>query len=283
MKLLASFAALLIALQVVAAVHSDQLQQPRFVKVKRTVSRHADSHKAYRLGANLEKRDLKPFLAKVEELKTLYNAGQDAPRQDQLLREIKKQASALGFMANPEVAARHGLKPPSESVHRLEGDEIAPVETSRAGEERGQGHFTRSQAWLDNQNRLAGHEKILDGHRELLDANHEANFLAHQRIGANTQAIREVSKKVQKTLRGRRAKNTLLWTTLAGTTALGTVTTLGMMSDYSKINAQKDDINRLSQEVARLKAQNGQMATSVTGPGGAVQQGAPASSQQGLV
>ena len=40
MQLLPAFSALLLTVQLVAAVHSDQLQQPRFVKIKRAISTH---------------------------------------------------------------------------------------------------------------------------------------------------------------------------------------------------------------------------------------------------
>ncbi|SJX60720.1 uncharacterized protein SRS1_11947 [Sporisorium reilianum f. sp. reilianum] len=280
MKLLASFAALLIALQVVAAVHSDQLQQPRFVKVKRTVSGHADGHKAYRLGPNLKQRSYDLLLEKVAELEKLHKAGQGISQQNQLLREIGDQVSGLQAIADPQVAARHSLKPPSESVRRPLSGEIAPAETSRAGEERGHGHFTHSQAWLDSQDRLSTHETILSGHEQKFEKiKHDAEFV-DLRIHGIAKGIDDVSNDVEKAVRGRRIMNIVLASLIGGTAAVGT---FGMIDDRNMINTQNDDINRLSQEVARLKAQNGQMPTSVAGPGGAVKQGVPASRQQGLV
>ena len=48
MKLLPTFSVLLIAVQMIAAVQLDQLQQPRFVKVRRNLSNDAGSSETQR-------------------------------------------------------------------------------------------------------------------------------------------------------------------------------------------------------------------------------------------
>lgn len=56
MRLLPTFGGLLLALQIVAAVHSEQLQQPRFVKVKRTVAQHDHGSSNNLLNSGLQRR-----------------------------------------------------------------------------------------------------------------------------------------------------------------------------------------------------------------------------------
>ncbi|KAJ1019056.1 hypothetical protein NDA18_006207 [Ustilago nuda] len=64
MKLLPTFSVLLIAVQMIAAVQLDQLQQPRFVKVRRNLSNDAGSSETQR---SLERRNAPEFVNKVEE------------------------------------------------------------------------------------------------------------------------------------------------------------------------------------------------------------------------
>lgn len=58
MKLLPTFSVLLIAVQMIAAVQLDQLQQPRFVKVRRNLSNDAGSSETQR---SLKRRGIQEF------------------------------------------------------------------------------------------------------------------------------------------------------------------------------------------------------------------------------
>ncbi|CDS01312.1 hypothetical protein [Sporisorium scitamineum] len=269
MNLLPTFAALLLVLQVITAIHSDQLQQPRFAKVKRTVSGHAAGNKAYRLGPgpNLKKRGKVELVKGLDELGGFVHENADQARQARqplLIEEIGGPGARAGDKANVDIAKLYGLRPARSEF--LEG------ETSRAAEQRGDHRdFAQTQEWRDHQNKINWHTNILDDHSRALGNHYEAIQKAHERIDGIPVApdVTEFSDKLNKIIRNGRIKSNLLWTALATSLTVGGVATFSAISSNNALEQEANTNRHLSEEVARLKAQNAQqLPTSVNGPGG---------------
>ncbi|TKY90893.1 hypothetical protein EX895_000891 [Sporisorium graminicola] len=236
------------------------MEQPRFAKVKRTVSGHPAGNKAYQLGPNLKKRTWAQFLEKAEELQRVGQNGGDATRIAQLSKEMAEMAKKDQHLDGKSLRSTFHLTPDYGPSRHVRNGEFVPGETSEARSER----FTDPSEWRDAKNRLDRHDDTLGAHRALMESNADGIDMASNRIVKNADDIDSVKKALAKQKPGRTWP---LYAGLGGSTLLAGGAVVLDASSNERLNDQSETISNLSKEVTRLKTQKGQLPTSVNGPG----------------
>ncbi|KAJ1032302.1 hypothetical protein NDA18_001791 [Ustilago nuda] len=230
MKLFPTFSVLLIAAQMIAAVQLDQLQQPRFVKVRRNLSNDAGSSETQR---SVERRNAPEFGRKFEGL------GSQS-----------KKVSDLGHLADSQgkIDERYNVATPS--THPNPASKIWP----NAHE-----NMLKSHAY-----QLEQHSNAILNHKGFIEEG-TANIIKHdERLESIEKALKENNEKMN---RSRAVFNGVLWT-LAAATVATTGTSLYLQHSSSGTMAHMANlIQEQQREINRIKALSGQQGGAMQGQG----------------
>ncbi|KAJ1027866.1 hypothetical protein NDA13_003319 [Ustilago tritici] len=253
MKYLPTFNVLLIVVQTIAAVQLDQLQQPRFVKVRRNLSNDAGSSETQH---SLERRippefpkGIEKTIDEVEELSRHSGSQSKVLPDSQHLagsREtIGKVDPMYHFQPNTYKASMHTFDPSSSIGERFN---LAPPYTrpNLASETKSAVH----------ENRLSVHDQQLENRAQALTVHREAidegmtNILTYdERLKSIEKALKK--NKYMKWSRRLASKGAIL--ALMAATVISAGTSLSYQSSSSKnftdmanrIQAQQGEINKL--------------------------------------
>ncbi|SAM59888.1 uncharacterized protein UBRO_01021 [Ustilago bromivora] len=270
MKLLPTFSVLLIAVQTIAAVQLDQLQQPRFVKVRRNLSNDAGSSETQR---SLERR-LAPELPKgVEEIVNKFEKlSSHSESQSKMLSDSQHLAGSpekTGAREDPthyfrpswQTASMHSWHPSSSIGEHFN---LAPPSTRPS---------LASETWpAVHENWISLHDQQLENHAQALTVHKEAieqgtaNILTHdQRLKSVEEALEENKKDMKGDRRGM-SKGVVLGLGTA-TLAAGGTSIYYQQSSSKTIADMADRIQAQQGEINRLKALNGQQGGAMLGQG----------------
>ncbi|SPC63629.1 uncharacterized protein UHOD_01021 [Ustilago sp. UG-2017b] len=269
MKLLPTFSVLLIAVQMIAAVQLDQLQQPRFVKVRRNLSNDAGSSETQR---SLKRRNLPELATKAKEAFTkVGRLGGRGGSQSEVLSDLQHLAGSsekIGARENPtnylhpygQTASMHTWGPSSSTSEHFH---LAPPSThpSLASEASPADHGE----WLTaHRQQLKAHAQALIQHRDAIDEG-TANIATHnERLKSVEEALKE-----NKKMKGDRSgiSNKVAWVLGTGTLAATGTSIYYQRSSSKTIADMADRIQAQQGEINRFKALNGQQGGAMQGQG----------------
>ncbi|SOV01404.1 uncharacterized protein UDID_01021 [Ustilago sp. UG-2017a] len=269
MKLLPIFSVLLIAVQMIAAVHLDQLQQPRFVKVRRNLSNDAGSSETE---LSLKRRNLPEFVSKIKQVAPKFeNLGSHRGSQSEVLPDIQHLAGsprnkgATGIPTNHlpyEHPASMDNWVPSSSIS--EHFHHAPPSTHPSLAPEAGSAFHGGLLTAHGQ-KLEIHEQALLLHKGAIDES-TADIATHdERLKSVEEALEENKKKIKGVRSGISKK--VAWA-LVTTALAATGTSIYYQRSSSKtIAGMADRIQAQQGEINRLKALNGQQGGAMRGQG----------------
>ncbi|SPO21274.1 uncharacterized protein UTRI_00751 [Ustilago trichophora] len=281
MKLLPAFSTLLLAVQLVGAVHMDQLQRVGFVKTKRTISQ--DGPRAERLQPSLQRRDGKAELVPlmedmIKKAQNIAGSSEHASIGTTLLKDMENMKAKL--LEEPASGQTH-YKPPGYDANGMHPPnpyagwsryqppsrefEMGAHYQPRPPEHSGSGHEVPSYERLTPKQL----EKL--NNAEFRDYGKKVQLLM-QHSGEQDQALAHVGEYIKENnKRMKENARSLKYLKLGSGAALGatTITSVGgWMSNQdanNRLNDQQDQLNRANAEIARLKG--GQQPNSAPGPG----------------
>ncbi len=266
MRLIPAFSALLLALQLVGAIHSDQVHHARFVQVKRAVS-----------GTDGENQPQLNRRGGVQELIEKYEgmAGHESivAELKKLLPKEEAGTSAVTARINGETHVFHP-HPGSEA-----GTHTPPTH-----------HLTAQEMSEANNPTLARHGQLLENHKgrfddhiEILSEQARAIEAYQERMAKQEEALLELEKltdaqgKKLSTASKKRLLKTSTKVILASTGAFGIgALALGSHANTQALAAQNDQLAKQAQEIKKLQGGGSQSAPTVSGPDVASQGGVPA-------
>ncbi|KAJ1586940.1 hypothetical protein NDA12_004332 [Ustilago hordei] len=235
MKLLPTFNVLLIAVQMIAAVQLDQLQQPRFVKVRRNLSNDAGSSETQhslerRLGSELTGRVAKA----TSEFEKLGSQSKKLP-------DLSHLADSQG-----KISEHNNLATPSNNWPYIHENMLG-----------------------SHNYQLEQHSEAISNHRNKIEES-MASILKHdERLKSVEEALKE-NKEKMKGDRSGGASNGVLWALAAGTVATVATAGTGIYFQHASSKTMADMADRIQAqqaEINRIKALNGQQGGAMQGQG----------------
>ncbi|ETS63912.1 hypothetical protein PaG_02237 [Moesziomyces aphidis] len=262
MRVLPAFGGLLVALQLVAAVHLDQLDSVRFAKVRRTVSGPSKG--------DLKRRAIEQIVPGVRELVEKFEGQTGAKSQAEFVAQLKQLVQGSDQAASP--------KGKEVMNHYQTGSSSAPSLTFTHPAE---GEALVNPRFAEHDNLLNKHVKALDDQAHTLNVHEQVLLKSMEGLDTLNGRLSAVEASKEKLLEAQKKSNRgLKWgvgTALGTATLAGGASALYAQGSKDHINALSDTVAQQQAEIEKLKAASAGRAS--TGAG--IQAGA--STSGGLV